>query len=543
MRLRSSLIISFSAVVLLAVAIMGALILPLVQGYQEDRSWADRENDIRDAANQLENFRLRANQDATANAFAPYICNTTKTKPCRQITPPTHEELDAAFQQMLGGKNNRVLMVETLTRQILYDTEGNPSRNIIGQQLPVIRLRQISPTPSLGNALAPTPVPDILVGKQPYLRDDFTSSQNEHFDLIYTRFEGTQINLFGLLNARGDVRSVLIVSLVPVQPVPNVLQDLGPVLAISGLVALLVSFIVGLFIARTISRPLAKATVAAQALAHGDYSYSVPPGGSYEIRKMAESFNQMSKEIEQYQRMQRELIGNVSHELKTPLTAIRGFSQAMLDGALRRPEDFARSAEIINTETERMIRLVQSLLDLSRLESGQVKMAQEKLQLNEIIEQSLSTFEQRALLQEVTLAKHLYSVPPLLGDYDRLRQVFNNLIDNALRYTLPGGNIAVSCRTAGQNLVATVSDTGQGISPKDLPHIFERFYQAEKSRSKEHGGLGLGLAISKEIIHAHHGRIEVSSASGSGTTFTIVFPIAPGFNEQTTKPLQFVARS
>ncbi|MEI7555177.1 ATP-binding protein [Candidatus Chlorohelix sp.] len=542
MRLRSSLIISFSAVALLAVAIMGALLLPLVQGYQEDRTRADRENDIREAANQIENFRLRANQDAATNAFAPYICNTAKTKPCRQITPPTREEMDAAFQQMLGGKNIRVLMVETLTSQVLYDTEGNPSHNIIGQQLPLIRPRQVLPTPSSGNVIAPTPVPDILVGKQPYLRDDYISRQNEHFDLVYTRFEGAQVNLFGLLNIRGDARSVLIVALLPVLPVPNVLQDLGPILAMSGLVALLVSLIVGLFIARTISRPLAKATVATQAVARGDYSYFVPPAGSYEIRKMAESFNQMSKEIEQYQRMQRELIGNVSHELKTPLTAIRGFSQAMLDGALRRPEDFARSAEIINNETERMIRLVHSLLDLSRLESGQVKMAQEKLQLNEIIEQSLSTFEQRALLQEVKLARHLYPVSPLLGDYDRLRQVFNNLIDNALRYTPPGGSITVSCRTAGQNLVATVSDTGQGISPKDLPHIFERFYQAEKSRSKEHGGLGLGLAICKEIIHAHHGRIEVSSASGSGTTFTIVFPIASGFNDPTTKPIQFIAR-
>jgi signal transduction histidine kinase len=277
-------------------------------------------------------------------------------------------------------------------------------------------------------------------------------------------------------------------------------------------------------------------------VAKGDYSHIVPREGGQEMEQLADSFNHMSKEVEEYQRMQRELIGNVSHELKSPLTAIRGFSQAMVDGALKRPEDFARSAEIINAETDRMIRLVQGLLDLSRLESRQVQMSRNLLQLEDVIDHSLESFQPRAAQRGVSLVRHLYPLPPLLGDYDRLRQVFNNLLDNALRYTPPGGTITARCRVAGATLVATVSDTGQGIAPEDLPHIFERFYQADKSRSKDTGGLGLGLAISREIISAHGGRLEVFSTLGQGTTFTIVLPSVSGSSQPTVpQPIHHTA--
>jgi signal transduction histidine kinase len=199
----------------------------------------------------------------------------------------------------------------------------------------------------------------------------------------------------------------------------------------------------------------------------------------------------------------------------------------MLDGALRTPDDFSFAAGIINKETERMIRLVHSLLELSKLESGQVKMAQDRVQIEEIVGDTLSSFEPQAQQQTVRFIKNLYPVPPMLGDQDRLRQVFNNLLDNALRYTPAGGSVTVSTRAANANIVITVSDTGQGIAPQDLPHIFERFYQADKSRSKEAGGLGLGLAICKEIIAAHQGKIEVNSMVGKGTTFTIILPATP----------------
>jgi signal transduction histidine kinase len=306
-------------------------------------------------------------------------------------------------------------------------------------------------------------------------------------------------------------------------------------LILAGLAALVVSLVTGLLLARSISRPLVRLTKATAAVAKGDYSHTVPPEGGYELARLAESFNHMSDEVEEAQRMQRELIGNVSHELKTPLTAILGFSQAMLDGALKRPEDFAGSAGIIHGETERMIRLVNSLLDLSRLESGQIQMARHELDLRDILERAVTSFGPRAEAAEVKLVRQVNPIPLMVGDNDRLRQVFNNLIDNALKYTPAGGQITVACHSDGRYIVATVTDTGTGIPQEDLAHIFERFYQANKARSREVEGIGLGLAITREIVHAHGGKIEAQSKVGVGTRFSVMFPALPYPSGPTSK--------
>jgi len=306
-------------------------------------------------------------------------------------------------------------------------------------------------------------------------------------------------------------------------------------LSLAGLAALLVSLVAGLLLARGISRPLVRLTKASKALAKGDYSHTVPPEGSYELVQLAESFNRMSDEVEVYQRMQRELIGNVSHELKTPLTTILGFSQAMLDGALRRPEDFASSAAIIHSETERMIRLVHSLLDLSKLESGQIQMARREINLTEVLERVVAGFGPRAEAAQVVLLCQLEALPLMLGDADRLQQVFSNLVDNALKYTAIGGEVKVTCRSSGPDIVVNVTDSGVGIAEEDLRHIFERFYQANKARSREIEGVGLGLAISREIVLAHDGKIEAQSKPGKGTRFIVMLPGLAAFTQPSVK--------
>jgi signal transduction histidine kinase len=207
----------------------------------------------------------------------------------------------------------------------------------------------------------------------------------------------------------------------------------------------------------------------------------------------------------------------------------------MVDGALRKPEDFAGAADIIHGETERMIRLVNNLLDLSKLESGQIQMAQIKLDLKEILGRSIASLVPRAEEAKVKLVSQFEEIPPVIGDPDRLRQVFNNLIDNGLKYTPPGGKITVGCFYKEGNIKASVTDTGSGIPSEDLSHIFERFYQANKSRSREVGGVGLGLSITREIISAHGGRIEAQSKLGAGTRFIITLPAI--LDKATTQPI------
>lgn len=512
-------------VVLIAVGVLGALALPVLQSYQNDKATISLENDRNETATQLDPLVRAIQADAASNPFRGYLCGGTR-KACKDIIPPPREEIEAGFQNLMQGKTFRLVIIDSnpTTPDVLYDSDPDKNKQLGLQES--IKFRNVFPV----NVRTPLPTQDLQLAGRNYFYREFDLPNLGQYESILTTAPIS--HLFGRLNG-ANTRQVIVSAIFPRQPVPNVLGDLGFILAGAGLAALVVSLIVGFLLSRSISRPLIKATVASQSIAKGDYSHTLPLEGGYELAKLAESFNQMSNEVEQSQRIQRELIANVSHELKTPLTAIRGFSQAMVDGALRRPEDFAQPAEIINNETERMIRLVNSLLDLSKLESGQVKMAREELSLEDIFERSISNFEVRCQQQEVKFIRRYSNLPPVMGDKDRLRQVFNNLLDNALRYTPPGGTITITSQAVGSNIITRVADTGQGIAEKDLSRIFERFYQADKSRSKETGGLGLGLAITREIILAHHGKIEVDSQPGKGTTFTITLPVSETAKDRT----------
>jgi two-component system sensor histidine kinase ResE len=211
--------------------------------------------------------------------------------------------------------------------------------------------------------------------------------------------------------------------------------------------------------------------------------------------------------------------------LKTPLTSIRGFSEAMLDGTIDDTEGIERSAKIISDESNRVLRLVQELLELSRIESGQVSMQQEDLNLNELFEHVSEVFALRAEETGVKLEMALNGSSHIRGDFDRLEQVLNNLLDNAFRHTPSGGNVRVASRDLQPGILqVTVSDTGSGIPAQDVPHLFERFYRANGARNKK--GYGLGLAISREIVRAHGGEIWATSEPQRGTTFVFTLPTA-----------------
>jgi len=301
----------------------------------------------------------------------------------------------------------------------------------------------------------------------------------------------------------------------------------------AALVGFLVSLAVALLLARSITRPLLSLTQATRALARGDYSQRVQVRGDDEVAQLGHSFNQMAREIEQIRQRERDVLANISHDLKTPLTSIQGFAGALIDGTCP-PEDYPTAARIIYDESERMNHLVGDVLQLSRLEAGELVLSLGPVDLHDLLTQSARRFAGTAEKAGVTLRVEVPTTGPLriLGDRGRLEQVLGNLLDNALRYTPSGGRIDLVgglVEEEGHRLVRlTVRDTGRGIPADDLPHIFERFYQADKSRvAGRGGGSGLGLAIVRELIERHNGTIRAESTRGAGTAITILLPLVP----------------
>ncbi len=311
----------------------------------------------------------------------------------------------------------------------------------------------------------------------------------------------------------------------PAASLGEIVGDLFPRLVFSGLIGVAAALVLGFALSQSVAAPLRNIARAARSVARGNYRQRVPATGPREVRDLAANFNRMTEEVQRSQQTLRDFLANISHELKTPLTSIRGFSEAMLDGTIDDQVGIERSAKIISDESNRVLRLVQELLDLSRIESGQVLMQQEDIDLHELFEHVGEVFALRSEESGVNMDVSVLGRAHVRGDFDRLEQVMNNLLDNAFRHTPEGGAVKVTCRDLQPGtLQITVADTGPGIPVNDLPHLFERFYRGDNQTARK--GHGLGLAISREIVRAHGGEIWATSETGSGTTFVFTLPIA-----------------
>jgi two-component system phosphate regulon sensor histidine kinase PhoR len=232
-------------------------------------------------------------------------------------------------------------------------------------------------------------------------------------------------------------------------------------------------------------------------------------------------------ELRRLETVRTEFAANVSHELRTPLTAIRGYLETLVGGALEEPEHARRFLEIVFRHTERLGRLLDDLTDLSDIELGRVRLSLGPLVVADVVDSVLAIMRQRAETRGVTLASTLPSdLPEVVADHDRLEQILINLVDNAVKYTEPGGRVTVAARPLETAFVeVAVADTGVGIAPADLPRITERFYRVDKARSRELGGTGLGLAIVKHLVIAHGGELAIESEPGRGTTVRFGLPV------------------
>ena len=297
----------------------------------------------------------------------------------------------------------------------------------------------------------------------------------------------------------------------------------------AGLAALILSVLLALLVSRSVAAPLRRVAGAAEAIARGETGTRAPVSGPAEVQGLARSFNTMADQVEAAQQSQRDFVANVSHELKTPLTSIQGFSQALLDGTASTPETTARAARVIHDEAERMRRMVDELLILARFDAGQVVMARDPVELGPLLQGCIEKLTPQAQAAGVALELDVPERLFVTGDTDRLAQVFTNLLDNSVAHTSAGDKVTIAARRVdgGRGVEVAVTDTGEGIPAEALSRIFERFYQVDKSRRRGRGA-GLGLAITKEIVEAHGGTITAESVMGLGSKFTVRLPAREG---------------
>jgi two-component system phosphate regulon sensor histidine kinase PhoR len=241
-------------------------------------------------------------------------------------------------------------------------------------------------------------------------------------------------------------------------------------------------------------------------------------------------------ELRRLERVRRDFVANVSHEFRTPLTAIQGFAETLLAGALDDPQNRTRFLEIILEHSRRLARLTEDLLVLSKMDAERLELEIRRLSVSQLIESCLETAQRRATEKDLQISVNMpQGLPDIAGDRRRLAEVLQNLLDNAIQYTLPGGQIIVRAENAVDEVVLTVSDTGIGIPKADQSRIFERFYRVDAARSREAGGTGLGLAIAKHLVEVHGGRLWVESEIGQGSQFHFSIPL---FDEEQPAPRQ-----
>ena len=292
--------------------------------------------------------------------------------------------------------------------------------------------------------------------------------------------------------------------------------------AVVSLLVILVVLGIILSALRRVATPIGDMMEAAGRVADGDYSTRVEEHGPGEVRALARAFNSMAERLQAHDQQRRDLLADVTHELRTPLTVIQGNLEGLLDGVYPLDEDHIQS---ILEETHVMSRLIDDLRTMALAESGTLKLQREPVDIGALIDEVMTSFHAQADKAGVELAVETSpDLPTMDLDAARIREVLSNLIANALRYTPSGGKITIRCLVEGKgadNVQLSVSDTGAGIPPDDLPHIFDRFYKSPDSR-----GTGLGLTIARNLVLAHGGEISASSEAGKGTTIDFTLPLA-----------------
>ena len=294
----------------------------------------------------------------------------------------------------------------------------------------------------------------------------------------------------------------------------------------AGGAALVVAMLLVLLISQSLTRPLTQLASAAEDIAAGNYSRRVSIKGQDEIGMLGSAFNRMGEAVERARKVQRDFLANVSHELKTPLTSLIGFSQALVDGSLLNENERTRAATIVHEESERVLRMAQELLDLARVEAGSISLHITAVDLGGQLQQELEIVRPRARARELSLNLNVPDdIPPVAADQERLHQILDNLLDNAVKYAPVGSTINAAARLSGGSVETVVSNPA-GVHRPDPDRMFDRFYRADPSRSAAAGGVGLGLSISRELAAAMKGRLWADFDDSGNLRMHLMLPAA-----------------
>ena len=303
----------------------------------------------------------------------------------------------------------------------------------------------------------------------------------------------------------------------PVTVEEEFLTTVHRVLLMSSLIAAAVAMVLGWVLVRRLVRPIGEMMILSERIAEGDYGRRVEARGPDELARLADSLNRMAAALQRIEALRRELIANVAHELRTPLSTLQGYLEALRDGVAPASTE---TLESLHEEVLRLVRLVNALHQLSQFDARVSQLHRSEIDLTALAHRTVIVYGPELTRRGLTV-REVYEphLPPVDADIDLVSQALRNLLDNALRYAPAGAIVTVATVLRGGVVRVAVQDTGEGIAPDDLPHIFERFYRGEKSRSRETGGAGIGLALVQEIARAHGGDVGAASAHGTTTVW------------------------
>lgn len=312
----------------------------------------------------------------------------------------------------------------------------------------------------------------------------------------------------------------IVYSYIPLKSIKDLIYDMGLILAPLAIAMILITIWVGRKIIIAITKPLSQMERVANHLATGDFSERITVSSEDEIGRLGKAFNKMANSLETEDVKRKEFLANVSHELRTPLSYIKGYSEAILDGVAKGPQQ-EKVTQLIHKEAGRMQRLVHDLLDLAQLEGEHFPLKKQPIVFSQLIEDVLDTYEIKFIEKEIHISTNLNPEVIVMIDEDRMQQVLHNVLDNAIRYTNQNGNIVITLEQIDDYCELKIKDTGIGIDIEHLENLGERFYRVDKARSRQHGGTGLGLAIVRQIVHIHGGQWKIKSEKDKGTTVII----------------------
>ncbi len=342
-----------------------------------------------------------------------------------------------------------------------------------------------------------------------------------------------------IMNGQANSLSVGVLVMMPrtaaTNTVPPFISAVGQTVLVASLIVALVAALAAILFSRTITRPLSELTQAARVVASGDYNVHVNLNAPGEISELTHTFNEMAsqlsrdvQELRKQEEWRRELIMSITHDLATPLTAITGLGESLVDGVNQSREDYIATGEVIVRETLRLRRLVKDLHVMAKMEAGALHPMRKPIRLAALVDEVLAVLAPEFERAQVEPNNSVpFNLPPIWVDPDMLTRVFSNLCANARRHTPAGGMVTIAAMPRGPELLVSVTDTGEGIPPDALERVFERFFRADNARQSSTGGSGLGLAIVRAIVEAHGGKIWAENVPGAGARFTFTLPLQP----------------